>query len=167
LFNFIILAGKDMTQGLPHFDVSTFLPQIFWLIIFFSALYYVLSKVALPKIGMQLKARQEYIDSILQDAFKIKTEIESIKVSNDERLSVAKKEAQKIILEAEENAKKSILNTELEEINKLKADIDKKKIDLNLQLKDINIDFLVNEVSDFILDKIKDDNIEKRLRKVS
>ena len=42
---------------MPQFDFGTFPSQIFWLIVCFAALYFLLAKTVLPKIGAVLEDR--------------------------------------------------------------------------------------------------------------
>ena len=53
---------------MPQFNFATFPSQIFWLIICFAALYFLLARTALPKIGAVLEARQRKIDDDLERA---------------------------------------------------------------------------------------------------
>ncbi|MFN4098278.1 MAG: hypothetical protein ACK4GT_00740, partial [Pararhodobacter sp.] len=54
----VIVQGADVAQGtaaasggMPQLDLSTFPNQIFWLAVTLVALYLILSRVALPRIG--------------------------------------------------------------------------------------------------------------------
>ena len=52
------VAGEHGAKGVfPPFDPSTFASQLLWLAITFAALYIVLSRIALPKIGHVLDTR--------------------------------------------------------------------------------------------------------------
>ncbi len=52
----------------PPFDSSTFPSQLLWLAITFGALYYVMSKIALPKVGAVIENRKARIAKDLNDA---------------------------------------------------------------------------------------------------
>ena len=53
---------------MPQLDVSTFLPQIFWLVVTFAALYLIMWKVAVPGVANVLEARQKRIGDNLDKA---------------------------------------------------------------------------------------------------
>ena len=42
---------------MPQFDPSVFSPQLFWLVVTFIALYWLVSKVAVPRVGEVLDQR--------------------------------------------------------------------------------------------------------------
>ena len=48
--------------GFPPFQKETFASQIFWLVIFFVALYLVISRIAVPRIGGILEQRTNRIE---------------------------------------------------------------------------------------------------------
>lgn len=61
---------------MPQLDISTFTPQIVWLIITFGVLYLLMAKLALPRIGSILEQRQNRIDDNLAMAQNLKRESE-------------------------------------------------------------------------------------------
>ena len=52
----------------PPFAAQTFPSQLLWLAITFGALYYVMSKIALPKVGAVIDNRKARIAKDLNDA---------------------------------------------------------------------------------------------------
>jgi F-type H+-transporting ATPase subunit b len=52
----------------PPFDPATFGSQIFWLIVCFGALYFLMSRVAVPRLGAILYDRNDRIGRDLADA---------------------------------------------------------------------------------------------------
>lgn len=44
---------------MPQFDIATFSEQIFWLFVIFAILYFLMSRIALPKVGEVLERRQK------------------------------------------------------------------------------------------------------------
>src|SRR5208282_6274393 len=52
----------------PPFESATFPSQLLWLAITFGALYYVMSKIALPKVGAVIERRKARIAKDLDDA---------------------------------------------------------------------------------------------------
>ena len=53
---------------MPQLDVSTFLPQVVWLVITFTALFLLMWRVAVPRIADVLEARQRRIEDNLDKA---------------------------------------------------------------------------------------------------
>ena len=64
------LSGEK--AAFPPFDVATFAGQLFWLAITFAALYWLMSTIALPRVGAILEERASTIardlDKRFQDA---------------------------------------------------------------------------------------------------
>ena len=44
-------AHEAAKSGLPQLNSHTFAPQLFWLALTFATLFFILSKVTLPRIG--------------------------------------------------------------------------------------------------------------------
>ena len=80
--------------GLPQLDVTTFPTQIFWLIVSFAILYWVMSKVAVPRIAEVLEERQERISDDLETAEKLKAEAEAVKADYEKAVADARTDAQ-------------------------------------------------------------------------
>ncbi len=51
-------AAEASGAGMPQLDFSTFPNQIFWLLVTLVVIYFVLSRIALPRIGSVLAERQ-------------------------------------------------------------------------------------------------------------
>jgi F-type H+-transporting ATPase subunit b len=51
----------------PPFDVSTFPAQLFWLVITFGTLYFVMSRIALPRVAKIIDTRRLRIDNDLAE----------------------------------------------------------------------------------------------------
>jgi len=81
---------------MPQLDPSTFPPQLVWLAITFIALYLLMSRVALPRIGAVLDERRERITEDLEKASQLRQEAESILAEYEQGLAAARAEAQAI-----------------------------------------------------------------------
>jgi F-type H+-transporting ATPase subunit b len=104
--------GKDAGHGgnFPPFDPSTFASQLLWLALAFGALYLILSKIALPRIGAILEERSDRIEADLSEAARLKTETETAIASYEKALADARANAQKIAGET-----RDALNAEADE----------------------------------------------------
>jgi F-type H+-transporting ATPase subunit b len=62
---------------MPQLDMSTWPPQLFWLAVTFLALYFVISRVAIPRTGGVIALRKSTIDGDLAKAKNLKDETEN------------------------------------------------------------------------------------------
>src|SRR5215510_5537621 len=84
----------------PPFDSSTFASQLVSLLIAFVALYVIVSRIALPRVGAVLDARQNKIEGDLAAAQKLKDESEAALQAYESDLAAARSRAQAIGAEA-------------------------------------------------------------------
>jgi F-type H+-transporting ATPase subunit b len=66
--------GGDHSSVFPPFDPATFGGQLFWLALTFIALYVVMSRIALPRIGGILESRRARIEGDLKEADRLRQE---------------------------------------------------------------------------------------------
>ena len=86
----------------PPFDPGSFAPQLIWLAISFGALYLLLSRIALPKIGGVLAERSDRIQRDLSEAERMKTETDAALKAYEQSLADARGKAQTIAKETRE-----------------------------------------------------------------
>lgn len=89
--------GGGHSAGLPQLDPSTFPPQLVWLAITFGSLYYLMAKVALPRVSEVLEARQERITVDLEKATAYKDESTTVIAAYEQALADAQAQAQVVI----------------------------------------------------------------------
>ncbi len=82
--------------GMPQLETATFGNQIFWLVIALLAIYFILSRVALPRIAAILAERQGTITNDLAAAEDLKNKATAAEEAYDKALADARAEAQKI-----------------------------------------------------------------------
>lgn len=92
---------------MPQLDISTFLPQLFWLIVSFFLLYYILSKFFLPKVINILHERDKKMLHALSRAEKNKKEAFRLKEDYEEIIARAMKTKSDMLLEASKEISKS------------------------------------------------------------
>ena len=90
----VLAADAGHSAGMPQFDLSRFPGQIFWLGLTFLVLYWVMSKVALPRIGEVLEARANRIGGDLDRAAALKSEADQIKAAYEKALGESRNKAQ-------------------------------------------------------------------------
>ncbi len=86
----------------PPFQTDTFASQLVSLAIAFVALYLIVSRVALPRVGGLLDARQKAIEGDLTDAQKLKDASDSALKAYEAELAAARARAQAIGSETRE-----------------------------------------------------------------
>lgn len=86
--------------GMPQLDFSTFSNQIFWLVVALVVIYFVLSKIALPRIASVLAERQGTITNDIAAAEDLKLKAAEAEAAYEKALADARSEAQKIAAEA-------------------------------------------------------------------
>ena len=80
----------------PPFQKDTFASQLVSLVIAFAALYLIVSKFALPRVGAVIDERQDTIDGDLAAAQKLKDESDSALKAYESELAAARSRAQAI-----------------------------------------------------------------------
>ncbi len=112
-------AGHGAKPGLPQLDTSTFASQLFWLIITFSFLYWVMSRIALPRLQGVILDRSKKIQGDLDEAAGAKRASEAALANYDKALADARAKALKLGEElrnkaqAEVNAKNDAVSKQL------------------------------------------------------
>lgn len=82
--------------GFPPFESSTFASQLVSLVIAFVALYIIVSRIALPRVGAVIDARQKKIEGDLAEAQKLKDDSEAALKAYESDLAAARSKAQTI-----------------------------------------------------------------------
>jgi F-type H+-transporting ATPase subunit b len=86
----------------PPFQSDTFASQLVSLVIAFVALYLIVSRIALPRVGSLLDERQNAIDGDLTEAQKLKDASDSALKAYESELAAARSRAQAIGTETRE-----------------------------------------------------------------
>ena len=89
-------AGGGHGGTFPPFDSSTFPSQLVSLVIAFVALYLIVSRIALPRVGSVIDARQNAIEGDLAQAQKLKDESDAALKAYEKDLADARSRAQAI-----------------------------------------------------------------------
>lgn len=88
----------------PPFDPANFAPQLVWLALIFGVLYLLMSRIALPRIGSILEARENKIESDLLASRELQTKAQAAAAEHDETLRATKAQAQAIGRDAQQQA---------------------------------------------------------------
>lgn len=103
----------------PPFNKETFASQLVWFAIFFIALYLLISRFAIPRLGGIIEARRDRVDGDLAEANKLKGQSDAALASYEKSLADARGRAQALANETRE---------------KLNAEADKARHALEAQL---------------------------------
>jgi F-type H+-transporting ATPase subunit b len=113
--------GAHGSATFPPFASNTFVSQLLWLAILFGLLYYLMDKVALPRIAAILHNRSVRLSGDLDEAQRMRTEAEAAGAAYQKSLAEARARAKAIAQEArdalaaENDAKRKALEAELAE----------------------------------------------------
>src|SRR5262249_21032142 len=77
-------------KGFPPFDAHTFPSQLLWLALTFIALYLLMSRVALPRVGSILEDRRKHIEGDLAEANRLKGESDAAIAAHEKALAEAR-----------------------------------------------------------------------------
>lgn len=112
-------GGEHDSGVFPPFDPATFPSQLLWLAITFGALYLLMSKLALPRIGGILENRKTLIDTDLAAADADRQKTDAAIAAYEKALAEAKSKAQGIAnqtreaIQADLSAKRSAAEADL------------------------------------------------------
>ncbi|WP_081533962.1 F0F1 ATP synthase subunit B' [Rhodovulum sp. P5] len=98
-------AHAAESVGMPQLDFSTYPNQIFWLIVTLVVIYFVLSRIALPRIGAVLAERQGTISNDIAAAEELKLQAQEAEKAYEKALADARAEAQRIVAETKAEIK--------------------------------------------------------------
>ena len=105
----------------PPFATETYASQLLWFAIAFGLLYYVMSRIALPRVAAVMENRSQRIAGDLAEAERLRVESEAAGAAYEKSLNDARAKAKAIAQEmrealtAESEAKRKALELELHE----------------------------------------------------
>lgn len=88
------------SAGMPQLDFATFPNQIFWLVVALVVLYFIIARLAVPRISGVLEDRHSTIQNDLNRATQLKRDAEEAEAAYQAALAQAKAEAMRIAGEA-------------------------------------------------------------------
>jgi F-type H+-transporting ATPase subunit b len=119
------IPAKEHGKGFPPFDSGTFASQLVWFAVFFVALYVVIARLAIPRIGGIVEARRGRIAGDLAEANSLKDQSDAALKAYEKSLADARARAQGLANETRDK-----LNAQAEEARK------KLETELNAKLAD-------------------------------
>jgi F-type H+-transporting ATPase subunit b len=97
----------------PPFNKETFASQLVWFAIFFVALYVIIARLAIPRIGGIVQARRDQVEGDLAEANRLKDQSDAALKAYEKSLADARGRAQQLAGETRDK-----LNAEAEETRK-------------------------------------------------
>lgn len=118
--------------GMPQLNPESFSSQLFWLLIFFTFLFFIINSIFIPKIKKIRYRRDETIDKLLSESKSINQSMENIiqKINNE---MSKEKENSNIQINKAINENKAILD---KKISSLDVEYEKKR---EVVIKDLTI----------------------------
>ena len=142
--------------GMPQLNPEFWISQIFWLTLTFGVLYFVLSKLILPKISKNLESRKSQILENIEAAEKQREDSDKKLKEYDEVILKSKSEAKTMFNQTREKAlkdimaKKEVLDQQIDdEINKAEKEIEVLRVSAPDKINKIAI-----ETSSELLEKL-------------
>ena len=133
--------------GMPQLNPEFWISQIFWLTLTFGILYFILSKIILPKISANLESRKSQISDNIEAAEKQREESEAKLKEYEKIIYKSKNEAKNIFNQARDkalkdiNIKKEVLDKQIdEEIKKAENEISQLRKDAPTKINKIAIE---------------------------
>lgn len=143
-------------SGFPPFESANFASELVWLAISFGLLYYLMSKIALPRVQGILDMRAGKIAQDLKEAHASREQSEQAAAAHDKTIAEAKAEAQALA-----QATHARLNAETEaKRHKLEADLNTKLADAEAQIANMkakalgNVDDIAREAAASIVERL-------------
>jgi F-type H+-transporting ATPase subunit b len=101
-------SETEHVTGMPQLDFSTFGSQIFWFLLALGGLYFMLSRIAIPRIAETLATRQEAIARDLEQAAELRDRAAEAEAAYEKALADARSQAQEIAAETRAEIRKEL-----------------------------------------------------------
>lgn len=124
----------------PAFDASYFPSQLFWLTVTFSFLYFVLSRMILPRLSANLERRSDTIADDLDEAAKLNEQAEEAKQALEVSLAQARAKARETAAKADADMAEEIAA----ETRKVDMAIDKKLEVAEARISEVRAEAMAN-----------------------
>ncbi|MBQ8481831.1 MAG: hypothetical protein IJ532_04805 [Alphaproteobacteria bacterium] len=115
---------------LPQLDLSTYVTQIFWMLLCFSLLWILMSVFVTPKIADIIEQRKRKINEYIQKADKLNNQAKEALNKYNETMALAEKKAEQEIEKERADLKAYLRDTE----NSMSVQLNKKIADSEFNL---------------------------------
>ena len=132
-------------MNMPLLDVSTYIPQLFWLVISFVLLYFLLSKICIPQLSNIALLREAKINDALAQAKIAQEEALKLKNEYEEKYIQAIATKNTILTEASANLIKVIEEKTAE--NNIKFEKQQQEADKRLKIFEIKSSSTIDKMA--------------------
>ena len=160
--------------GMPQMVIPDFMPQLVWLVIIFTILYFSMKYVALPRITEIITNRDMKIVNDLEKAEEIKNEIEKTNKDHQKALEETNNQISIIVNEINQksNQEAEIKLQECQNNINQKIEEEKSKLEKEVDQFSKNIEQISCEAAESIIEKMyyvkpNDSNLKKIINKYS
>ncbi len=126
-------AASEHAIGMPQLDFTTFPNQIFWLVVTLVAVFFILNRIAIPRIASVLADRHDTIQRDLEKAEELKHKAVEAEEAYNKALADARVAASEIVAEAKAEIQKQLDKA----IAKADAEISAKAAEGEVKIKEI------------------------------
>lgn len=153
---------------MPQLDFTTFIPQLFWLFLSLSFLYFILSRIALPRISDVIEERNDTITDDLDEAKSLSIEAEKVVNELKSKLEDARSSSQKTLMDERQknldkisSERKKFEETISKEISSSEEKINKGKSEALNEASDLAVDIAEEIINNLFVKKVDKKDLNK------
>lgn len=153
---------------MPQLDFTTFIPQLFWLFLSLSFLYFILSRIALPRISDVIEERNDTITDDLDEAKSLSIEAEKVVNELKSKLEDARSSSQKTLMDERQknldkisSERKKFEETISKEISSSEEKINKGKSEALKEASDLAVDITEEIINNLFVKKVDKKDLNK------
>ena len=153
---------------MPQLDFTTFIPQLFWLFLSLSFLYFILSRIALPRISDVIEERNDTITDDLDEAKSLSIEAEKVVNELKSKLEDARSSSQKTLMDERQknldkisSQRKKFEETISKEISSSEEKINKGKSEALKEASDLAVDIAEEIINNLFVKKVDKKDLNK------
>ena len=153
---------------MPQLDFTTFIPQLVWLFLSLSFLYFILSRIALPRISDVIEERNDTITDDLDEAKSLSIEAEKVVNELKSKLEDARSSSQKTLMDERQknldkisSERKKFEETISKEISSSEEKINKGKSEALKEASDLAVDIAEEIINNLFVKKVDKKDLNK------
>lgn len=148
---------------MPQLDISTYVTQIFWLLVSFISFWLIMDRIVIPRIAEKIEARKRKYDDFIRKADEINQKALDTLKQYEDKLAVAKAKASEQIAQSERMIKETIAAKENEINQQLKQKMAENEIVLDREKAKLmgKIEAMSKDTAYIILNKLELTSITK------